>query len=347
MTKLRLGIVGCGAITEGAHLPAALTSDTVDLTALVDVSKVRLGHLNRQYGLSCLMATDVTEVMSQVDAVILAIPNALHASIGVKLLSSGIHVLCEKPLAVTAQECEELCLAARKGSAVLAVGYMTRFYPSTVLTKDLLDSGFLGEILSFGYEFGTEGGWAPLSGYNLKRETSGGGVLIISGSHFIDRMLYLFGKVRMVKYYDDSRGGVEANCILDVIGTVNDTDCPGMITLSKTHRLANALRITGERGVLMIREGQSLSVTFTPLGSNLSHEVTFPQSGGVGPEEDYYRVQLEDFVHAIQSRQEPRVNGESGAASAALIEQCYSSVTPLEEKWCDTTLSQLMPALPA
>lgn len=347
MTQLRLGIVGCGAITEIAHLPAALTSDKIDLTALVDVSGERLGQLKRQYGLRCLMATDVAQIMSQVDAVILAIPNALHVTIGVKLLSAGIHVLCEKPLAVSTTECEQLCAAARKSSAVLAVGYMTRFYPSSVLTKDLLDSCFLGDIRSFDYEFGTLGGWAPLSGYNLKRETSGGGVLVVSGSHFIDRMLHFFSDVRVVRYLDDSQGGIEANCIIEVKGVVRGIECKGLITLSKTHRLGNRLQIVGEKGMLIVNEGQRESVTLHSAGSPLSHDITYRHDTGISSDQDYYRVQLEDFVRAIQGNTNPRVSGEQGAESVRFIEDCYAQPTLISEPWATEGLDRLASIIPA
>ena len=112
------------------------------------------------------------------------------------------------------------------------------------------------------YEFGTAGSWETLSGYNLSRQKSGGGVLVVSGSHFLDRMLYLFDGVSVVKYADDSRGGVEANCVFTLACSVNGDVIEGRVALSKTHLLRNRLRIIGQRGALEIAEGQSHSVTF-------------------------------------------------------------------------------------
>jgi len=178
--KLRLGIIGCGTITETAHLPAALSSPLIELTALSDPNAKRREYLLRLHGLPPIGFSDHRSVLDRVDAVVLALPNHLHAPIGEEFLDRRIHVLCEKPLAPTSAECERLCRAARANSAVLAVGYVTRFFPSTRLLKRLIDSGFLGPLRSFEYEFGTVGGWAPLSGYNLSRQTSGGGVLVVN-----------------------------------------------------------------------------------------------------------------------------------------------------------------------
>src|SRR5207245_2396607 len=128
----------------------------------------------RQYGLGPIGFRDYREAMPHVDAVILALPNNLHASVGVELLSQGIHVLCEKPLALSRDEGEQLCRAARAARAVLAVGFVTRFFPSTELTIQLIESGLLGDVKSSDYEFGSPAGWAALSGYPLARATAGG-----------------------------------------------------------------------------------------------------------------------------------------------------------------------------
>jgi predicted dehydrogenase len=284
-------------------------------------------------------------VLDRVDAVVLALPNHLHASIGLEFLERRIPVLSEKPLAPTSAECERLCRAARANSAVLSVGYVTRFFPSTRLLKRLIDSGFLGALSSFEYEFGTSGGWAPFSGYNLSRQTSGGGVLVVSGSHFVDRMLYLFEGARVLRFEDDSRGGIEANCLAVFETTVDGRDVQGRVTLSKTHALSNRLRITGENGALEVGEGQSNSVYYFPAGTNLRHEITCV--GSQGGETDYFRVQLEDFVRAIRHGVEPLVNGEQGWASVAFMEQCYRLATHLQEPWVDVSLERLHAALPA
>lgn len=344
LQPLRLGIIGCGAITESAHLPAALDSPLVEVAALCDSVAQRVRYLQRLYGLADVGCTDHRAIFDRVDAVVLAVPNHLHAPIAIDFLSRGIHVLCEKPLATTSADCERLCSAAHARSAVLAVGYVTRFFPSTALTKQLLDSKFLGLIQSFEYEFGTSGGWSPLSGYNLSRTSSGGGVLPISGSHFLDRILFLFGNVTVVTFEDDSRGGVEANCVAAFEASIDERPIRGTITLSKTHRLANRLRIFGDKGILEVKEGHSPSVTFLPADSNLRHEIAC--CNNPPEDENYFRVQLEDFVTAIRQHRQALVSGEQAWESVSLMEACYRSATRLSEPWVDASLQPLRAALP-
>jgi predicted dehydrogenase len=343
---IRLGIVGCGAITESAHLPAALASVFVQVTALVDTSETRMQYLQRQFGLDAILAKDFREILDRVDAVLLALPNAAHAPVGIECLSKGVHVLCEKPLAVSAAECEQLCQAARKSSSVLAVGLVTRFFPSTQLTRQLIESGFLGELHRFDYEFGTAGGWATVSGYNLARSGAGGGVLVVSGSHFIDRMLYIFGDMELVRHVEDTRGGVEANCISWFRGQVHGRPVDGRVALSKTHRLSNRLQIAGEKGMLEIREGQTASVTFLPAQTELRHEISASTAKNRNAEPDYFQSQIEDFARAIQTGGRPAVSGEQGSQSVALMERCYRNAERLDEPWCEATLDLLRAALP-
>jgi predicted dehydrogenase len=339
--RVRIGIIGCGAIAEGAHLPAVLSSPQVELTAISDLSTARLEWLRRRYRLGPIAVPDYREVVGRVDAVILALPNHLHAPVGVELLSRGIHVLCEKPLALTRQECEQLCQTARSTSSVLAVGFVARFFPSTELTKQLVESGFLGELQSFEYEFGDPGGWSPFSGYNLARSTCGGGVLVVSGSHALDHMIHLFVDVDVIRHADDSRGGIEANCTTSFAATVDGRPLRGRVVLSKTHRLSNRIRIVGERGTLEVAGRQTRSVTYLPSGSGERQELTAATPPLTDAEPDYFQLQLHDFVNAIRTGAAPRVDGEQATRSVQLTERCYVLASALEEPWCEATLERL------
>ena len=318
----------------------------MELAAISDLNASRLQYLRRRHRLGPIAFRDYREVVGRVDAVILALPNHLHAPVGVELLSRGIHVLCEKPLALTRHECEQLCQAARSTASVLAVGFVARFFPSTELTKQLVESRFLGELRSFDYEFGTPGGWSPLSGYNLARSTCGGGVLVVSGSHVLDQMIYLFGDVDVVSHADDSRGGIEANCQTWFAATVDGRPLRGRVVLSKTHQLRNRLRIVGEHGTLEVRGGQTRSVTYLPSGSTLRHVITAAGLAPADAEPDYFQTQLHDFVNAIRTGAAPRVDGEQATSSLVLTERCYAIATALEESWCEATLERLTRAGP-
>src|SRR5204863_5320081 len=113
--------------------------------------------------------------------------------------------------------------------------------PVVSLFKRLLEEGFFGKLQRFHFELGTAGGWTPLSGYNLDRHQSGGGVLVVRGTHFLDRMIYWFGMPTAFSYADDNYGGVEANCkaIVEFTGTFGELS--GTLFFSKTIDLKNKL----------------------------------------------------------------------------------------------------------
>lgn len=341
---LRLGIIGCGAITEFAHLPAAVSFPGVRVTALVDSDQARLDRLVRKFGLAAKTSTNYREILDHIDAAVLAVPNHLHLPIGTELLSRRIHVLCEKPLAISRSECEQLCQAARDSSSVLAVGYFTRFFPSTRLLKHLLDSNFIGRVHSFDYEFGTEkGGWTPVSGYNLSRSTAGGGVLLVNGSHFFDKLTYWLDDLRIQSYADDNHGGVEANCRVELQARCQGPPVQGLVTLSKTHLLKNRLRIVGDYGSLELAEGERTKVSFFPKHTGLRQEISWAEAPVA--DEEYFRLQLEDFVAAVRSGSKPMVSGEEATRSIALIEECYSKAEPLELPWQSSTISSVIAPL--
>ena len=107
MDDLRIGVIGCGAVAAKYHLPALQQAAGGRVTALVDTCLERAGELAADYGVEHV-ATDYRVVLDHVDALVLALPHHLHVIIGVDVLKAGKHVLMEKPLANTVEECDEL-----------------------------------------------------------------------------------------------------------------------------------------------------------------------------------------------------------------------------------------------
>lgn len=199
----RLGMVGAGAVTRTLHMPGALTSPLVAVTAIVDSSVERAGQLARDYGVAAKIAPRVEDVFAEVDGVVIATPNATHRDIAIACLKAGIPCLVEKPLATTVADAEAICAAAETAKKVLGVGYTTRFRDEVLLLNDLLAAREFGQIKSFHYQEGSVGGWSPVSGYIADKTASGGGVLTVVGTHFLDRMLYWFGYPDACSLTDD------------------------------------------------------------------------------------------------------------------------------------------------
>jgi len=331
---LKLAIVGCGLVTESAHLPAALASTLVEVVALVDPVVSRAHQLATSYGIRPQVSPCIDDVLPAADAVLIATPNHTHFPLAKQALSERKAVLVEKPLANTYREALELCELAEDNETVLATGFVTRYRENVVLLKELLDAGVLGKVDRFNYQFGTAGGWAPVSGYNLQRKQSGGGVLVISGTHFLDRMLHFFGWPDQFAYEDDSRGGIEANCRATVCFSNSLGQFVGTIALSKTTSLANRLVITTERYECYLPEADDMPLTL--YRRDLPH-VAQRLSYGKQNWGDTFLLQLEDFAYAQQHGGRTRADGRAGALCVRLVEQFYARRALMPEPWSFAT----------
>ena len=125
---LRLALVGCGAITRQMHLPTARRLAGVTVAALVDPDVSAAECLAAAFAVP-RVAARLADVAADVDAVIIATPPHARPALAQEAFAHGLHAFCEKPLANTVAECEEMVRAARAAGRVLAVGHMCRFFP--------------------------------------------------------------------------------------------------------------------------------------------------------------------------------------------------------------------------
>lgn len=330
MTALRLGVVGCGAVTELSHLPAAAKMEEVQVTLLVDKNLSRAEDLARQYNVPHV-TDDYTEVCDKADAAIVALPHYLHAPVSVDLLNHGIHVLVEKPMALTVEECDRMINAARQSSAILAVGLVRRFYAASRFVKQMIDENWLGPVRAFDVREGAEYNWPVASDFFFRKDKAGGGVLVDTGAHTLDMLLWWLGDWIEVAYYDDARGGVEANCELHL---TMESGASGVVELSRTRDLRNTYHLVGERGSVEIGVGLAPSIDLQLQDQGLSVEAKALTTGA--PQEQFLDVvqqQLADFVTAICDGRAPFIPGEEGRRSVALFEQCYRVRQVLDLPW--------------
>ncbi len=333
---VRLAIVGCGAITDIAHLPAALRSNAVQVYALIDKKLDNAKALARKYGLSdILILTDLQQVLEKVDGVLIAAPNGAHFELAKAALDAGRPVLVEKPLTIAFGDANTLCELAQARQTFISVGYVTRHFPSVRLMKQLLESGDLGRVLSFHIEYGTsKDGWEPLSGYTVDQRMSGGGALIGTGTHFIDRTLYWFGNPKSFTYEDDSYGGVEANCKGELSFDNGGSPFSGTFFLSKTIALQNKMFVETERYTCIFDQSQPGIIKAFPKDKpELVFDIRPAFLKQDSAQLSYFQVQLEEFASIIRKGGRPTVDGLFGAESVKLVEQMYANRSQLEESW--------------
>jgi len=318
--SIRIGIIGCGAVTQRCHLPSVKRMKGCSVTILVDSDRLRAEQLATKYNIPTT-STDFRDVPRYADAAIVAVPHRLHAPIGEYLLSSGCHVLMEKPLALTDAECQRLVALANQKGVVLTVGLMRRYFRAYQIAKKLVEANTLGEIKSFDIREGNTYNWPVASDFMFSAE-AGGGVLADTGAHTLDFLLWCLGDVASVEYYDDNLGGVEAECKLHL---QMKSGARGVVELSRLRNLRNTAIISGEKGEIELHLRRD-EIFFHP-GSEQSYmsledlpRLTHTMARKWA---DCFPAQIESWLNAISGKSPNFITGEEARKSVALIETCY------------------------
>lgn len=340
-SKIRFAVVGCGAVAGSHYLPALAGSRRAEAALLVDSDLGRARSLAGRWGVAAV-AADAGAVPGRAEAAVVALPNHLHAPVATALLAAGVHVLVEKPMALSTAECDAMIAAAAAAGARLTVGLQFRFFDSTRLVADLLAGGLLGPLERFELRLGVISRWPAATGFLLRRETAGGGVLIDYGVHVLDLLLHWLGEWADVRYRDDAEGGVECDCELDL--TLR-SGLAGRVEISRSRTLRNTCLFVGERASLEVGIWDpDPPITLIPRaagGAAATLAGRARRGGAAGADfNDAFRRQLDDLAAAIRAGREPAIPGAEGRRSVALIEACYAAREPLELPW-------VRPAAPA
>ncbi|MBL8058018.1 MAG: Gfo/Idh/MocA family oxidoreductase [Anaerolineales bacterium] len=193
MKKIRVGIIGCGFIANGKHLPSMARIEGVEAVAFCDIVLEKAQASAQKFGVpGALVCADYRELIARadIDVVHVCTPNNSHAEISVAALQAGKHVMCEKPMAKTAAEAKAMLDAARATGKLLTIGYQNRFREDSLFLKSLCEAGELGDIY-LGKAFATRRRGVPTWGVFMDKEKQGGGPLIDLGTHALDLTLWM------------------------------------------------------------------------------------------------------------------------------------------------------------
>lgn len=192
--KLRIGIIGSGGIAQGCHMKGyASMPDLCEMVAVCDVNPETAKTAADKFEVKKTY-TDYRTMLAEaeLDAVSVATPNAYHMQPTIDALAAGVHVLCEKPLAMNADESRKMCAAARESGKILQVALQQRFTGQARFMKQFIDGGNMGDIYYARAQALRRRG-VPAWGVFIDKEKQGGGPLIDIGVHILDFTLFLMG----------------------------------------------------------------------------------------------------------------------------------------------------------
>lgn len=189
---LRVGIVGCGGIANGKHLPAMKRNGNFKFEAFCDLIEERAIKAKEEYGTpESRVYTDYKELIKEdLDAVYVLTPNNAHAPVAIAAMKAGKHVMCEKPMAKTYAEAKEMVETAKETGKILTIGYQSRYRGDSQYLKAACENGDLGEIY-YAKAHAVRRRAVPTWGVFLDEEAQGGGPLIDIGTHALDLTLWM------------------------------------------------------------------------------------------------------------------------------------------------------------
>ena len=323
--SVRYAVVGLGHIAQAAVLPAFKHARRNSvLAALVSGEEKKLQQLGRRYGVKRLCSyDDVDELFAsgEIDAVYIALPNDMHKEYTVRAARAGLHVLCEKPMAVTASECEEMIAATREANVKLMIAYRLHFERANLEAAKLASTGKLGDLRFFNSEFSMQ---VTDDNIRLNPPDKGGGPLYDIGIYCINAARYGLSADPVEVWATATRSSDPRFSEIDetVVATMRFKD----------ERLANFVcsfgaadrsvySITGTKGSITVDPAYEYAVglSYTLRVGKREHNKKFGKSDQFAPELLYFSdCVLEDRI--------PEPSGEEGLVDVRIIEGMLKSI---------------------
>jgi glucose-fructose oxidoreductase len=317
---VRYAVVGLGHIAQVAVLPAfAHAGRNSRLDAFVSDDPTKLRSLSKRYRVRGTYSYDEYDAcLEQVDAVYIALPNSMHAEYTVRAAEAGVHVLCEKPMAVTAAECQRMIAACRANKVKLMIAYRLHFEEVNLKAVDLVRRGRIGDPKFFDSSFAM----TVRQGDIRTKRRLGGGTLYDIGVYCINAARYLFraeptevmaisvNKSGKLHEIDESTGALlrfEGERVAAFVTSFNAADVA-------------AYRVVGTKGQLYVNPAYEYA-------EGLSYELTVngrTTRKRIG-KRDQFAPELLYFSDCILKDRQPEPSGEEGHQDVRIVEALYRS----------------------
>jgi UDP-N-acetyl-2-amino-2-deoxyglucuronate dehydrogenase len=332
----RFAIIGCGTIA-GRHAEHIATRG--QLVAVCDIIREKAIGLANKYQATPYTSIDaLLENEKEVEVVCVCTPNGLHAEHSIKALRAGVHVLCEKPMALTVQDCRNMIQAAEEAQKQLFIVKQNRFNPPVVAVKKLLEEGRLGKLFSVQLNCFWNRDVAYYHNSWKGTQLLDGGTLFTQFSHFIDLLCWMIGDVKQVKgllanYHHqgiiefEDTGVVAVEFINGVMGTIH-------YTVNSYHKnMEGSLTLFGEKGTVKIggqylneleyQDIEGYTIADLPAGNTANNYGTY--QGSMSNHDKVY----DNLVAVLRGNASMATGAAEGLKTVAVIEKIYKEAVRL------------------
>jgi predicted dehydrogenase len=318
--QIRYAVVGMGHIAQVAVLPAFRHARRNSvLAALVSDDPTKQRLLSRKYRVPSYSYKQYEECLEQVDAVYIALPNSMHAEYTIRAARAGVHVLCEKPMAVTGEECEKMIDACESNGVKLMVAYRLHFEEINLNAIDIVRRRRIGEPKFFNSSFSM----TVRQGDIRTKRALGGGTLYDIGVYCINAARGLFrAEPKEVVALSVNSGVAKLNEIDESTGAVLRFDKERIATFVTSFNADDvaAYRIVGTKGQLHVNPAYEYA-------GGLAYELTIngkTERRRIG-KRDQFAAELLYFSDCIVKNREPEPSGEEGLQDVRIVQALYES----------------------
>jgi glucose-fructose oxidoreductase len=340
---VRYAVVGLGHIAQAAVLPAfrhATRNST--LAALVSSDQVKLRELGRRYKVPLLASYEQHDALlrsGQIDAVYIAEPNSLHCDFAIRAANAGVHVLCEKPLAMTEQDCQRMIDGCRRNRVKLMTAYRLHFEKSNLEAVRIVQSGRIGQPRFFNSIFSMQ---ARAGNIRLQKEM-GGGPLFDLGVYCINAARYLFrAEPTEVKAIIDKGTDPRFREVEEMAAAVMRFPGNRLATFVCSFGAADSdeYTVVGTKGTLRLKHGYEyvmpIELQLTVNGKTETR--TFGKRDQFGPELVY-------FSDCILKNRQPEPSGIEGLNDERIIQAIFASAKQTSPVRVKTVAKRSRPSL--
>lgn len=324
--SLKVAVIGCGSIARHRHLVEYHAHPDVEITAVCDIVESRAQEVAEKYQAKAYTSYEELFANEEIDAVSVCLPNALHAPVSIAALNAGCHVLCEKPMATSREEAQQMIEAANKNNKKLMIAHNQRFVSSHAKARKLIEAGEVGKIYSFRTAFGHGGpeNWSAdgRDSWFFKKEQAFIGAMGDLGVHKVDLLRYVLGEefVEVASFVETSAkegSDVDDNAVF-ILKTENGIIGTLAASWAYTAGEDNSTIIYGENAILRLEDDPNYSLVVQyKNGETVRYELGKIQSNDEGGQKTTHVI--ENFVQAIVTDTEPPISGEEGKKSLEVI----------------------------
>lgn len=335
---MKVAIIGCGSIARQRHAHEYGLNKNVEIAGFFDFVKERAEELVKIYGGKAYDSLDELFADKSVDAVSVCVANAYHAETTIKALEAGKHVLCEKPMAISLEDCEKMIAAAKANGKRLMIGQNQRLTPAHKKAKEIIASGKMGKVLSFSTIFAHGGpeSWSIEKSKNtwfFKKSAAAFGSMADLGIHKIDLIRYLIGdevksafstmRVLDKTFEDGSPIEVDDNSV-EILNFKNGAF--GTVTTSWTcyGTEFNTTNIFCQNGVLKLYSDPAYSLIIVH-NDGTEEKLALDRMQTNGDEQQASSGVIDEFVEAVTTGRKSLIDADDVINSMRAVFACQKS----------------------